>query len=272
MVLIVVGRLLGLLSRLAPDVSARIALWLTRRTSRRRAARSFGREIARYRLPDGEIVLHGMPTEQRGPRVLLVHGWNAAAADWWPLARRLAARGLNVFAADLPGHGAARGRTASLPRFVRALEKIEREHGPFDAWIGHSMGANAALALLARGARARRLVLIGALVRPAWALRGFARGFGLTAAATSAYLRAIEKTESMLLTDVEAESNAARVEAPTLLVHDLDDRVVPIDHAEALLRALPAARLLRTRGLGHRRLLADDEVGRHVSDFVVSAA
>jgi pimeloyl-ACP methyl ester carboxylesterase len=102
----------------------------------RRATPGVGREIARHRLRDGEVVPHRMSAGGRGPRVLLVHGWDAAAADWLPLARRLAARGMNVFAADMPGHGAVRWRSASVPCFVRALERVEREHGPFDVWIG----------------------------------------------------------------------------------------------------------------------------------------
>jgi pimeloyl-ACP methyl ester carboxylesterase len=104
-----------------------------------------------------------------------------------------------------------------------------------------------------------------------WALLRFARGFGLTGTATRAYLRAIETTEAMPLADVDGEINGARVKAPTLLVHDLDDRVIPIGHVEALLGVLPGARLLRTRGLGHRRLLADADVAREVSEFVAGA-
>lgn len=271
MVLILLSRLLGLLSRAAPQAAARLALWLTRRTRGRRPAAT-GSEVRRHRDDDGEVVLHLLWPRPGAPKALLVHGWNAAAADWAPLARKLAARGLEVFAVDLPGHGAARGRTSSLPRFVRALERIEREHGPFDVWIGHSMGANAALALLARGARARKLVLIGALVRPAWALHGFARAFGLSTAATEAYLREIERREEMPLAAVDAERNAERVAAPTLLVHDVEDRVIPVEHGEALARRLPVARLLRTRGLGHTRILADDEVGRAVAAFAARGA
>lgn len=271
MVLILLGRLLGLLSRAAPQVAARMALWLTRRTRRPRGGR-FGREIARYDIAGGEVVLHSASPFGGGARVLLVHGWNAAAADWGPLARRLAARGMDVFAVDLPGHGRARGRNSSLPRFVRALERIEREHGPFEVWIGHSMGGNAALTLLAGGARARRLVLIGALVRPAWALRGFARAFGLSAPATEAYLREIERSEAMALDVVDAERNAPQVTTPTLVVHDVDDRVIPLAHGESLAQRLPKAKLLRTRGLGHRRILLDDGVARQVVDFAATRA
>jgi len=184
----------------------------------------------------------------------------------------VAAQGFAVFAVDLPGHGATRGHVSSLPRFVRALERIELEHGPFDAWIAHSMGGSAALAMLARGVRLKRLVLIATLVRPAWARHGFARAFGLSAVATQAYLRAIERAEAMPLDDVDGERNALRLSAPTLLVHDVDDdRTIPIGHVEALHRALPSGHLLRTKGFGHRRLLADAKVARSVSEFVARA-
>ncbi len=235
MVLILLGRLIGLLSRAAPQAAARLALWLTRRTRRPQGGR-LGREVARHRLDGGEVVLHAASPFSGGPRVLLVHGWNAAAADWAPLARRLAARGMDVYAVDLPGHGRARGRTSSLPRFVRALERIDRE-----------------------------------LVRPAWALRGFARAFGLTPAATETYLQEIERSESMALAAVDAECNAPQVVAPTLLVHDAHDRVIPLAHGEALARRLPDATLLRTEGLGHRRLLGDDDVARRIAEFAATA-
>jgi pimeloyl-ACP methyl ester carboxylesterase len=235
MVLIVLARLLGLLSQVAPRTAAALALWFTGRTRGRRGVR-LGREVARHGIAGGEVVLHELAPVPDAPRVLLVHGWNAAAADWEPLARRLAQQGLSVYAVDMPGHGAARGGRSSLPRFVRALERIEREHGPFEVWVGHSMGANAALTTVARGAQAQRLVLIGPLVRPAHMLHRFVTGFGLTPRAARAYLEGIERRESMTLAEVDAERNADGVTSPTLLVHDAGDRVIPVEHAESLAR------------------------------------
>lgn len=134
------------------------------------------------------------------------------------------------------------------------------------------MGANVALTAPARGAQARRVVLIGVLVRPAWALRGFARAFGLSPPATEADLREFERAESMPLAEVDAERNAAQVATPTLLVHDSDERVIPLAHGEAPAQRLPAARLLRTRGLGHRRIVADADVAREVTEFALAGA
>jgi pimeloyl-ACP methyl ester carboxylesterase len=267
-VLILLARITAWLSRAAPRFAAELARRLTMLTRGRRRD-GLGQVVARHRLRDGEVVVRAVAGDapaQRG-RALLVHGWNAASTDWAPVARRLAARGMQVFVADMPGHGAARGRTSSLPRFVRALEAIDRHHGPFDLWVGHSMGANAVLTAVARGARVGRLVLVATLVRPARALRGFARGFGLTAEATQAYLRSIERAEAMPLEDVEAERNAARVSSPTLLIHDRRDKVIPFEDAQALAAALPSARFVPTDGLGHNRVLASDEVANTILRF-----
>jgi pimeloyl-ACP methyl ester carboxylesterase len=179
---------------------------------------------------------------------------------------------MQVFVADMPGHGAAHGRTSSLPRFVRALETIDREHGPFDVWVGHSMGANAALTAMARGARVGRLVLVAALVRPQRALRGFATAFGLTPAATQAYLKSIERAEAMPLDELDAERNAARVSAPTLLIHDRRDKVIPFVDAQALAAVLPGARFLPTDGLGHGRVLGSEDVAGAIARFAAEAA
>ncbi|HTT09683.1 MAG TPA: alpha/beta fold hydrolase [Burkholderiaceae bacterium] len=266
MVLILLAKLLRPLSTFAPRAAGRIALALTRRTRRRGEEGSFGTLDARFRVRGGEVVLHRLGGNG-GLRVLLVHGWNGAAPDWRVLGEALVADGFSVAALDLPAHGASRGRVSSLPRFVRGVLEAHRRHGPFDVWIAHSMGVAAVLAALASGAQAKRLVLVGGLVDPAGALREFARGFGLNAAATRAYLEGIEREESMPLTDVDALRNARLVRAPALVVHDHDDRVIPVGHGRRLAAALPEARLLQTNGLGHRRVLTDEAIVRSVVDF-----
>ena len=266
MVLILLAGLMRALSRVAPGAAGRLALRLTRRTRRRDVNGSLGMLADRFQVRGGEVVVHRLGAKT-GPRVLLVHGWNGAAADWRPLAEALVADGFSVCALDLPAHGASPGRVSSLPRFVRGVLEANRRHGPFDVWIAHSMGVAASLAALARGAQARRLILLGGLIDPAGALREFARGFGLNAAATRAYLAGIEREERMPLSDVDALRNARAIMAPTLIVHDCDDRVIPVEHGRKLAAALPTAQLIQTSGLGHRRILSDDTIVRSVVAF-----
>src|SRR5262249_10768880 len=156
-----------------------------------------------------------------------------------PLAEALVADGFSVTALDLPAHGVSPGRVSSLPRFVRGVLEANRRHGPFSVWIAHSMGVAASLAALAGGAQVHRLILLGGLVDPAGALREFAHGFGLNTAATRAYLAGIEREERMPLSEVDALRNARTITAPTLIVHDRDDRVIPVEHSRRLAAALP---------------------------------
>jgi pimeloyl-ACP methyl ester carboxylesterase len=266
MVLMLLAGLMRTLSRVAPRAAGRIAVSLTRRTRRRNPNAALGTLADRFSVRGGEVVLHRLGANT-GPRVLLVHGWNGAAVDWRPLAEALVADGFSVSALDLPAHGASPGRVSSLPRFVRGVIEADRRHGPFDVWIAHSMGVAASLAALAAGAQARRLILIGGLVDPAGALREFARGFGLNSAATRAYLAGIERQERMPLSEVDALRNASTITAPALIVHDRDDRVIPVEHGRKLAAALAGAQLLQTNGLGHRRILSDDAIVRSVVAF-----
>src|SRR5882672_1747743 len=266
MVLILLAGLMRALSSVAPQAAGRLAVALTLRTRKRAVPGSFGMLADRFRVRGGEVVVHRLGANT-GPRVLLVHGWNGAAPDWMALAEALVADGFAVTALDLPAHGASPGRVSSLPRFVRGVAEANRRHGPFDIWIAHSMGVAAALAALAAGAPARRLILIGGLVDPAGALREFARGFGLNAAATRAYLAGIEREEQMPLTDVDGVRNARAMTTPTSAVHDEDDRVIPIEHGRKLAAALRGAELLQTNGLGHRRILSDQAIVQSVVAF-----
>jgi pimeloyl-ACP methyl ester carboxylesterase len=272
MVLMLLAGLMRVLSTVAPRAAARLAVRLTLRTHRSANQGSFGMLVDRFKVRGGEVALHKLGANT-GPRVLLIHRWNGAAADWRPLAEALVADGFSVAALDLPAHGASPGRVSSLPRFVRGVLEANRRHGPFDIWIAHSMGVAASLAALASGAsaRPRRLVLLSGLVDPAGALREFAHGFGLSAAATHAYLSNIEQQEQMPLTAVDALRNARSITATTLIVHDQDDRVVPIEHSRKLAATLKEAHLLQTSGLGHRRILKNDTIVQSIVAFAQGA-
>ena len=59
----------------------------------------------------------------------------------------------------------------------------------------------------------------------------------------------------------------ARLKMPILLIHDCDDREIPFEHGVKISRALPQAQFLATTGLGHRRVLKDQNVIDLVAQF-----
>jgi pimeloyl-ACP methyl ester carboxylesterase len=87
------------------------------------------------------------------PTYLLVHGWGADHRAWEDV-QRLLVRRARVFAPDLPGHGgctSVRGAVTgglTVADFSRALtETLEMAGGPPVVAVGHSMGAQAVVAL-----------------------------------------------------------------------------------------------------------------------------
>src|SRR5258706_2547887 len=65
-----------------------------------------------------------------GPTVLLVHGWNGAAAQLAPFVAPLVAAGYRVVAFDQPAHGRSRGRSATIVDMADALRAVADEVGP----------------------------------------------------------------------------------------------------------------------------------------------
>jgi hypothetical protein len=61
---------------------------------------------------------------------------------------------------------------------------------------------------------------------------------------------------------------ASKRREPVLIVHDPGDREVPFAGSAAIARAWPGARLLPVAGVGHRRILTDANVARHVLEFI----
>jgi pimeloyl-ACP methyl ester carboxylesterase len=64
---------------------------------------------------------------------------------------------------------------------------------------------------------------------------------------------------------------APNMRTPLLLVHDQDDREVPFACGEAIAESWPGATLIRTQGLGHRRILRDPKVIEQAVRFVAGA-
>ncbi|MBI5259354.1 MAG: alpha/beta fold hydrolase [Burkholderiales bacterium] len=221
------------------------------------------------RFEAGELVTWQRSDVRPGaPRVLLVHGWAGDAQQWRALGDRLAAAGFDPVLLDLPAHGRSDGRRSTLPQWVRALFAVTAPLGPWHAVVAHSLGALASAHAAARGLPAARLALVATSPPPRLFLRWFAAGLGPGEALAQRMQQRIEHREGVPLAQFEPAWLGRHLQQPTLLVHDADDRTAPLAGAERLAAALPRAELALSRGLGHRRILADEQVLQRLVQFV----
>jgi len=265
-----VAALLRQLDRLSPQAGTRLALRLfltplpTKRRARSRPVPA-GWRVEPLPFEGSHVaVWRRVDAIEGAPQALLVHGWGGDAQQMLALAQALHADGIEPLLVDLPAHGHAGGWRSNLVQWTRALFALSSRHGPWQAVIGHSLGARALAHALARGLPAERAVLIAAAPPPRQFLGWFAAAVGLGDGLAERMATRIEDREGVAMQRFEPEWIGARLRQPTLLVHDGGDRTAPLAGSQALARALPAGRLFVTEGLGHRRVLDDAGVRAQV--------
>jgi pimeloyl-ACP methyl ester carboxylesterase len=134
--------------------------------------------------------------------------------------------------------------------------------------IGHSLGGTAGLMACARGVAAAGVVALSPMPSFDFALRSYARGFGLNPKLRERLARRLEARIGLRREDFDLAR--LRPELPVLLVHDLLDRAVPARHTRALRESWPSATLFETIGFGHNRGLQAKHVSRAIVAFLLS--
>jgi pimeloyl-ACP methyl ester carboxylesterase len=176
--------------------------------------------------------------------------------------------GFRVVTFDAPAHGDSPGSQASFFHFSRAIEDAAAALGPLHAIVCHSMGGATALWASRHGPLAQRLVLIA----PPVDLRDFTRQYcgalGIPENVRERLHWRLTKRFGVPVGEVRAEDLASRMRGPLLVIHDEADREVPVACGELIANQWPGSKLLKTSGLGHRRILRDPQVLQAIADFV----
>lgn len=204
-----------------------------------------------------------------GKTVLLVHGWDGRGVQLGAFADPLTEAGYEVVAFDLPAHGQSTGKRTNMLEAAAAIQGVADAIGPIDTVIAHSFGAGALAKALRNGLAVNKVVLISPPANLRWMADNFYQMLRLRPR--------IQKRIEILVNnhygesiwkDVSADQNLRGLTTPGLIVHDSEDMEVPFSQTEALLDIWPNVQLLRTNGLGHRRILRDKKVIQRVMDFL----
>ncbi len=258
-----------------------VGRWTARRmiTPQRRRASGVESEVpdagaARELVLDcGGLQLRGRQWGPVGrPPVLLAHGWEGRAEDLSRFVGPLLRHGFQVVAMDAPAHGRSAGTRTDVQHYARALACIADRLGPLHAVVAHSIGAAAASVYLGElDGRARALALIAPGGDLLDETRRVAAAIGLPPAALARLQAFLSGHFGRPLAACSTRRAVRAIAVPALVLHDEDDRVVPVADGRAVAQALPAARFVPTRGLGHRRILRDPAVIDAVVGFCVQA-
>jgi len=202
-----------------------------------------------------------------GPTVLLVHGWGGHAGQLQAFVMPLREAGFRVIAFDAPAHGASAasrhgGRQVTFFEFAAAMQVIAAGEDSVAGIIAHSGGCTAvALALRAGWTPPAALVFVAPFVHPEASVDGFAQAIGANERVIAGFRARVEHWLGHPWSYLDiATLDEAHQRSSLLVIHDEEDKEVPLAHARTLADAWPSARLMVTRGLGHRRVLRDPVV------------
>ncbi len=260
----------GILSRVAPSIAARFAAHMFFRTRRPAFSERTMRVLESGQSRTVRVGQSRIATWRwgAGPIVLLVHGWNGRGAQMGHFVEPLVSSGYTVIAFDQPGHGDSSGRTGHLPLFASIIGGLQAEFGPFEGIIAHSLGGMASTVALHDGLHAERLVFLAPPEDPARFLRLAANQLGVSDELLARIQRLIEKRAGRQMESLTGRALAPSIATPLLVIADSDDREVPWEVTARLVEAWPTVSVLRTEGLGHSRILRDQQVVQAATRFI----
>ncbi|MCG6963569.1 MAG: alpha/beta fold hydrolase [Acidobacteria bacterium] len=222
--------------------------------------------------------------ENSAPTLVLVHGWSRNVERVLPFIRVLQSAGYRLLAFDARGHGSSDADSSpNMLKFSQdiraAIDEAERRGADPSRLgvLGLSVGGAASIHAAANDRRIGAVVTVGAFANPRDLMRGELQAKGLPAFLIPAVLAYAEHAIGERLDVIAPENQIPRISAPVLLVHGLDDAIIPAENGRRLAAAGGReVRLLELPGRGHSNCNYDPlfwpEVTRHLESALGGGA
>lgn len=201
-------------------------------------------------------------------KILLVHGWSGRGTQLFKIADELVKAGYATISFDAPAHGKSPGRTTIMSEFVATILEIDKQFGPFDAAVGHSLGGMSLLNAVKKGFKINHLAIIGSGDIVQDILDDFVAKLGLKPNISSKLREHFEKKYGQEMDSYSGYKSAMEIDIPVLVIHDKNDPEVAVTAGINIYNHLKNGTLYLTEGLGHRKILGDPAVIDKVVQFV----
>ncbi|WP_310379942.1 alpha/beta hydrolase [Flavobacterium sp.] len=201
-------------------------------------------------------------------KILLVHGWSGRGPQLFKIADALLKIGYSTISFDAPGHGKSPGKLAIMTDFIQTILEIERQFGPFEAAIGHSLGGMTLLNSVKKGLAINHLTIIGSGDIVTDILDDFVAKLELKPIISTQLRLYFENKYGVEMDSFSGYKSAMYISIPVLVVHDKMDKEIPVTAGINIHSHLKKGVLFLTDGLGHRKILGNHLVIEKVINFI----
>ena len=201
-------------------------------------------------------------------KILLVHGWAGRGTQLFKIADELLKNGFSTVSFDAPAHGKSEGKSTIMSEFIASILEIEKQFGPFEFAIGHSLGGMSVLNAIKDGLQVKKAIVIGSGDIVQDILDDFVAKLELKPEISERLRDHFEKKYQVKMDDFSAYKAAQKVKLPVLVIHDHDDPEVSVKAGIHIHKQLENGTLYLTEGLGHRKILGNQNVIKKTLDFI----
>jgi pimeloyl-ACP methyl ester carboxylesterase len=201
-------------------------------------------------------------------KILLVHGWSGRGTQLFKIADELVKAGYSTISFDAPAHGKSPGKTTIMSEFIETILEIDKQFGPFEAAVGHSLGGMSLLNAVKKGFKINHLAIIGSGDVVQDILDDFVAKLELKPSISSKLREHFEKKYGQEMDSYSGYKSAMEIAIPVLVIHDKNDPEVSVNAGINIHNHLKNGTLYLTEGLGHRKILGNPVVIEKVVQFV----
>jgi pimeloyl-ACP methyl ester carboxylesterase len=201
-------------------------------------------------------------------KILLVHGWSGRGTQMVKIADKMLELGYAIISFDAPAHGKSDGKTTIMTEFIASILEIEKQFGPFEFAIGHSLGGMSILNAIKQNLNVKKAIIIGSGDIIQDVIDDFIQKLQLKPKIGLLLKNHFEKKYNEPMENYSSSFSAKSVTIPVLIIHDKDDDDVALKAAHNIHKHLKNSTLMITEGLGHRKILGDTKVIETIKEFI----
>ncbi|MDI1317159.1 alpha/beta hydrolase [Flavobacterium sp.] len=201
-------------------------------------------------------------------KILLVHGWSGRGTQLFKIADELLLNKFSTISFDAPAHGKSESKTTLMPEFIASIIEIEKQFGPFEFAIGHSLGGMSILNAITQELSLKKAVIIGSGDIIQDIINDFVLKLELKSEIASRMKIHFEKKNGIDMERYSANFAAQSIQIPVFIIHDENDQEIPVKAAYNIYQNLQKGEILITEKLGHRKILGDKKVIENIINFI----
>lgn len=201
-------------------------------------------------------------------KILLVHGWSGRGTQLVKIADELLSLGFSTISFDAPAHGKSKGNSTIMVEFIASILELEKQFGPFEFAIGHSLGGMSILNAIRENLKVKKAVIIGSGDIIQDIIDNFIQNLNLKPEIGIKLRDHFEEKFGIEMNSFSASIAAKEVTIPILIIHDENDEEVNVKAAYNIDKNLKHSELMITKNLGHRKILGNSEVIKRIVEFI----